>query len=349
MTKIRFRLNLRTMWLINLIVFLLGVIFIYISFTMQAGIGKTLIEAIGTSFFVSGFVSVLATLFIRQPVFDGVRVASVTRDEMSRSLKDRKYHAKKIDIVAFSMSECLRELAEDTKARMINLLLTQKVRMRLLFVHPEAHILKQRAVEDGYLDVQSLVDRQLLSVRYSVLIFKRLKERYCEIYDKPAAERATEPSRLGIFEIRMIDVCPHITTDRADNSIMWGFYLSSNPGLNSSMFIVNASEQPEVFDQLKNHFYGLWRTPTHHHENDCLVRMLVGILKPSLNGDLAERLLGVEVMNELLGNDWRSTYKGYLFSSVKPKGSARRPNPRFKMARKKKHLLQSNRPPKNAA
>lgn len=301
--KISLRVSRLVFTLMNALIISFGIIFVMWAF-FSAGVSSKLLEAIGTSFIASGVVAFLGSFLLYEVPKDDIKIIVKERISLDNHFKNRKYKAFKVDIAGISLSECLRELAEDPNHRMLNRLLSEKVRMRLIFVSPESWFLNQRAIEDGYSDVKPLIERQKKSVEYCVQIYKILND----MYKSSFINRSIEPSRLGYLDIRLTSFCPHITIDRADNEYLWGLYISSSPGLSSPMFLATQEHNPEVFDQLKKHFDGLLNEKSSHPFGNTLVSMVVGIQPPALNGDLAESILGPQIMNDLLGTDWKSKY-----------------------------------------
>jgi len=282
--------RLKILSMIYLVISLIGIISMFVSVTIESNVWSKFFEAVGIGFLVSGIVYILDQLFSEKTKTDGIQMIASTRAAIPDHVYRRKYHAEKVDIGAVSLTGCLTEIVNDSKQTMINRVLFNHTRLRLLFVHPDSPYLKQRAMEDG-ISEQALRERQRHSVELCVIFMKQLEDRY-----RTAVEE--HDFNPGSVEIKLIDFCPYITIDRADDEIYWGMYTSETVGLNSPMFSVTKDQNYALYDQLKKHFDSLReKNPLGCHN---LVTMAGKIGTPDLNRQLADSILGSAKVDRLL-------------------------------------------------
>lgn len=295
------KLNRREVILINVVITLVGVIVVFIGTIAGVPILSTLLEAIGTGLIATGGVNFLDRLLAERPQTDGVIMVAGTRRSLDLNIHVRKYRADKVDILGMSLSDCLREIADNPNQTMINPMVNRvlfnNTRLRLLFVHPDSEYVSQRAMEDNTGDETELRERQKQSVEYCILFYKRLAEHY-----QVALENKVIDKPRGSVQIKLLEFCPYMTIERYDNDIYWGLYTSDIAGINAPMFLTNRDENYLLYDRLKNHFVGLLnknlRSNNHSSKDYFLVKMELGM--PLLNRELAESILGEKRLKTLL-------------------------------------------------
>jgi hypothetical protein len=278
--------------LINIVIALVGVILIVVGNLPAFVSAQSLFEAIGTSLIAAGGVNFLDRVFNEQARADGTTMAAAARVAIPRTVFSRKYKAEKVDLVGVSLLEALQEIVNDPNQGMINRVLFEHVRLRLIFSHPLSSFITQRALEDNT-SKDSLVSRQKESVTLAILFYKRL----CDRYEMALKNGSLNPRRIGSVEIKLLDFCPHITIDRADDEIYWGLYMSHTTGLESPMFVTSKEENYALYDHLKQHFDSLLKKNLSSSDS-TLVRMVVG--PPSINREMVESILGKEQSQMLL-------------------------------------------------
>lgn len=212
-----------------------------------------------------------------------IRLVAETRQELSKEFHGQKYGTRKFDLAAIAVKDCLQEIAEDRQKRMIKRILFDRVRVRIIFVHPYSGFLKQRAVEDN-MNQDEVIKLQKQSVEYVVKFHQVLSA----AYQREKKYGHIDPNNVGNVQIRLIEVNPYITIERFGNEINWGLYTSDTAGKNCAMFAVNDEECHEVFEQLKNHFKALLKAP-----GQDLLRLSLS-QPPWLNHDLVNFILANE-------------------------------------------------------
>ncbi len=278
--------------LINIVIILLGVILVLTEIMLTPSPLRSLLEAIGTGLIAAGGVNFLDRAFSQESKPDGVIMAATTRVATPRSVFNRKYKAEKIDIVGVSLTECLEEFVNDPNQNMIDRILFEHARLRLMYIHPRASFIAQRAIEDN-ISKEALINTQIRSTELVVLFYKQIKDRY----DLAVNNRALDPRRAGSVQIKLIDFCPYITIDRADDEIYWGLYMSNTRGLESPLFVTTKDQNYALYDHLKKHVDSLLKKSVTLDDN-FILSMIVG--PPILNLDLAKNILGTKQLKRLL-------------------------------------------------
>ena len=303
-SKIVMKLEKSKILLINTVVGLVGVILVLLSVNAENNPKlKTMLEAIGTSLIVSGGVNFLDKLLDQEIKEQNSPIETVTikthkRNNIGQDVHEGKYKAKKVDIVGISLSQCLQEIVDDPRQRMINRLVRGETeRLRLLFIHPNAPFIKQRALEDG-IKPEKLENQQKESIKLCIEFYKKLKNRL----DKAKSDGDSYDAKSYV-EIRLIDLCPHITLERFDNETYWGLYMAHSVGLNSPMFKITKEQNDELFEQLKNHFKELTTKKLNPNNNNVLLQMTMGHLY--FNIPLAESIFGADELEKLLPLKYR--------------------------------------------
>ena len=183
------KLSRIAIFFINLSVIFGGIILVFTSGSVNQGIWKTLLEALGTSLIATGGVNLLAQFFTERPNIIGVRMVASTRNTLDKNIHDRKYSADKIEAVGISLSGFLLELSNNTK--IAERVLFSNTRLRLIFVNPQSSYLTQRALEDnmGHNAEEVLRKKQKQSVECCIQFYKCLKARYQTAIDTNTLER----------------------------------------------------------------------------------------------------------------------------------------------------------------
>lgn len=276
----------RNLAAIDIITVLCGIILLLLESLSSNSMITTLIEAIGTSLVVAGFVSFLVRRLYLEDQQDNVKIISESRAYLESEYVRRKYGARRIDIVSIALSNALKELATDPGERMLRRVVFEGAKVRLLFLDPDADYVEHRAIEDG---TQLEETREALkkSVRYCTEIHSKLSN----IYQKAASSHTLEHERMGSFEIRVMDMCPHFTIYRTDNVILWGLYTSAQRGLYSPVIEV-PKEQNTLYEPLMRHFEKLWETGASGLGRNNFIVSFYDPAPPRLNEQLVERILG---------------------------------------------------------
>ena len=266
--------------------------------TVSLGAGGPILwEAIGTSLIATGGVGLLSHLLSESPKIDGIKMVASTRNLMPPDIHNKKTKAKKIEMAGVSLTGFLREIADDQNQTIVNRVLTENVRLRVAFVHPDSPYLIQRAMEDNRNNVDSLRQLQLESVEYCLQFYKHLKKQYLSAKSRGIIEKPK-----GVVQAKLIDFCPYITIERYDGEIYWGLYTSDSAGEYAPMFLASRNESYVVYDKLKLHFNDLLNKHTGKMSKNrdlFLISMESG--EPWCNRELSEQLLGKEKVDQLLG------------------------------------------------
>jgi hypothetical protein len=256
---------------------------------VQTLIWKELFLAIGTSLVAAGIINSLDRFVIEKNTRTTVEMVEAQRKNLSGQHHEQKYRVSKFDLLAITMTDCLKEIVDDK--RMIERILFNNYRLQLIFVDPRAPFIKQRAPEDK-LSEADLVERQKHSVSYVVEFYKKLSQ----AYDSARANGRLNENKVGNVEIKLINVCPYLTIERFNNEIYWGIYTSGAEGKNCAIFSVRDEDNHDLFDQLKKHFYALLnRAPGNY-----LMTLATGG-PPRLYDKVAKSILGEAELNRILG------------------------------------------------
>jgi hypothetical protein len=266
-----------------------GIILLLVALTMIQNVTwKELWLAIGTSLVAAGIINSLDRFIIEKPSRTRVEMVEAQRKNLPRQHHEQKYQVSKFDLLAVSMTDCLKEIVENN--RMIEQILFDNYRLQLIFVDPRATFIKQRAPEDK-LSEDDLVERQKQSVSYVIEFYKKLNNSYETVRENG---RLNE-NKVGNVEIKLIKVCPYLTIERFDNEIYWGIYTSAAEGKNCAIFSVKDELNHDLFDQLKKHFYALLnRAPGNY-----LMTMATGG-PPKLYSKVAKSIVGEAELNRIL-------------------------------------------------
>jgi len=281
--------------LIDIVVVLSGLILLLLMGYIPNETFQVLLEAVGTSLIAAGFVSFLFRNFYSEQHDGELKVISDNRMTLDQEYRRLKFSAREVDIVGIALSGGLKELATDSDQKMLRRVLFDGARVRLMFLHPMADYVGQRAVEDG-VSINELRDVLKQSILWSIAIYDRLDKLY-----KGAVESGTlRRKKTGCIEIRLINMCPHFTMYRADEVMLMGIYTSAMRGLDSAVINV-PKEQNELISQLNRHFDKLWeRSILDTGEDHNFLVRYYDPNKPTLNEELIQNILNV---------DWKTALK----------------------------------------
>jgi hypothetical protein len=301
-----------TILLINVVLILIGLIMLAVSFplhnvnpslqsTNQSMVSiAAILDAIATGLIATGGVNLLDKSLTEKPTAT-VEIVALKRTKVPPKIHDKKYHSAKVDLLGMSLSDCLDEIVNDRNQAMISHIFEHGVRLRMIFVNPNASVIAQRAVEDNLGDYNILCNHQKRSVELCVKFYKLLKKKYEE-----KERQVTKP--VGSVLIKLTDFCPHFALERYDNEIYWGLYTADTIGMQAPLFLTtkinNDDSEDDLHDQLKKHFVSLLEKDMRYSSTDkmdnFLVRMVLG--EPMLNFQLAEVLLGKDRLQQLMGD-----------------------------------------------
>jgi len=287
------KLDRKHILIINVVVAIVGGSILILGFSIHESVWRVLIEATGTSLIATGFVNFLDKLLVEAQESVDIEIVSMRRARPNRSIYGLKYSAQKVDILGVSLADVLKEFTRDSKREMVDCVLKQSTRLRLLLVHPDSKFLVQRASED-HITWEELHERQLKSVEMIVKFYKILLDEY----QREERAGSLRTRNVGSVEIDLIDVCPYISLFRTDNEIYWGLYTSHKTGEETPLFFSKKMDKEGMFENLKDHFYGL--LPKDNNENSSLLRMIIKDQPPNLNRHLVNQLLGAQKVDEVL-------------------------------------------------
>jgi len=257
----------------------------------------SLFEGVGIGLIASGAVNLADRLLAERPKNRHVELTTLQRKTTPTKIHERKFEAKKFDGMGVTLDGCLRDLA---RPQMINHILLEDSRTRLLFVHPDANFLSQRFAEDGFRSVEVLKNRQKESIRLCVAIYRALKIRY-EIekshgnLDKPR----------GKLFIKIALLCPYITIERYDSDMYWGLYTSDSDGESSPLFLTSRAHSPDLYDKLHAHFTTIF--DLNGNQPDRLRLVQVDLDGVSIDRDIVQKILGQEETERLLPIEKKNT------------------------------------------
>ena len=238
--------------ILDVLLIVIGITLILLTGYLNFSPVNTLLEAIGTSLIAAGLVAYLTRRFYTDDRRDVIELLAPNRMVLDDEYKRDKYTANDIDILGIALSGCLKELANDRTEKMLKQILFARAHVRLLFLNPFDGYVHQRALEDS-IPVDELQNILKQSVIYCVKIFGRLDKLYKNTLRKNLLER----DKIGSFQIRITDLCPHLTIYHTDDTILWGLYTFASRGLDSPALRVPKT-QSAVFGQLITHFDKLW-------------------------------------------------------------------------------------------
>ncbi len=270
-------------WLLDALVFLAGVVLVLIMGYLGAGVASKGLEAIGTGLVGAGLVSFLIKRLGRETGQEAIEVVAEQRLTIENECTRRTLSAKKVDVLGVALAGVLNDFVTDE--RLLRRILFENVHARLMFVNPLSAYVEWRAMEDG-VKTEDLMALLKQSVIRGLKIHKRLES----LGQNAVLSEAYDRTKVGSFEIRLIDTCPYCSIHHADDYLLWGLYMSYTRGVSSAGLRV-PREQEILFGQLSAHFDRLWSM----NSNNYLLRIApVTAPFPRLNDELVEKVLGAD-------------------------------------------------------
>jgi len=276
--------------LLYLLTITIGIIIVLLALIITNKAFEFLSNAIGTGLISSGFVALLLLFINNEENHKHMKIISTDRSTLDEKYKKRSYSAKEIDIMGIALSGVMKELATDESERLLKHILYENAKVRLMFLSPESEYTKQRALEDG------VTEKDLLKGLNETLINSlKLYNRINKIYNNEYSKKSIQRDKMGTIEIKITDMCPHLTIYRTDNNIAWGLYTAASKGIYSTAMEVN-NKQKKIFEELKKHFDRLWDNSLCYCNSE---NSLFKIYDP--NG----LIINENMYSKLLGADWR--------------------------------------------
>lgn len=237
---------------INVIGILAGVIFI-----LLAGLNwpfefvVNLLSALGTGLFAACFVNIIFQLYKEKVSEPPLTLMANERIDLSKYYQKRRLGLKyNHDVLSIAVAIGLKDIAKDDA--MIDKILRERLKVRLLFLNPMSDFVKQRAAEDQ-VAVTNVYDELAESIRLAVEIGEKIKARHAELKKNKLLNESGE----GSFEVRLYDGSPYLTIFRADDEIVWGLYTAEKRGINSPAF-KSIKGGSTLSNQLEGHFNIVW-------------------------------------------------------------------------------------------
>ncbi|MBI5934683.1 MAG: hypothetical protein HY867_13335 [Chloroflexi bacterium] len=285
-------LDRRQILLVNIVLICAGAALLLWAINISQPHVKILLEAMGTGLIATGGVNFIDKLFTEKEREDSKLIAQ-QRLDVDQLFYASKYRAKKVDIFGVSITEALNEFVTDSREEIFDRIFSHRLRLRLIFVHPDAEFLVQRAGED-HISADELRNRQLNSVKLAIQFYKKLFTEY-----NVRSKKIGKLSQMGSVEILLMKACPYVSVYRVDNKIYWGVYGSHKSGNESPLFLSVKREEGGMFDFMKEHYY------THVNNKEKfddlhLVKMILRDKEPYLNIPLVHHLLGKDKVDEIL-------------------------------------------------
>ena len=276
--------------LLYLLTITIGIIIVLLALIITNKIFESLSNAIGTGLISSGFVALLLLFINNEEDHKYMKIISTDRSTLDGKYKKRSYSAKEIDIIGIALSGVMNELATDESERLLKHILYENAKVRLMFLSPESEYTRQRALEDG------VTEKDFLKGLNETLINTlKLYNRINKIYNSEYSKKSIKRDKMGTLEIKITDMCPHLTIYRTDNNIAWGLYTAASKGIYSTAMEVN-NKQKKIFEELKKHFDRLWDNSLCYCNSE---NSLFKIYDP--NG----LIINENMYSKLLGADWR--------------------------------------------
>ena len=107
-----------------------------------------------------------------------IQMVSHSRASRDQDIHKLKRTARKIDMAGISLKDFWEEITHDPDQKMINRIVNEDIRFRVIFVHPDAAYLTQRWVEDDKESLDELRDIQKDTVELCVTFYKNLTNYY---------------------------------------------------------------------------------------------------------------------------------------------------------------------------
>jgi hypothetical protein len=246
----------RILNLIDVILFLSGVCLVLLSDAVQLTMLTSLLQALGTGLVAASIVSGLSRFADTRDETEKLRLWTsqrIIREDLYNRLREK---AKTHDLMAIALTGSLQHFIDSEK--LLNGVVLHRTEHRLMFLRPGAEYVKQRAREDC-VELEQLKLRLCESAERSRRIYEKLRGLWLKYGENRTG--------AGSLEIRVMQMCPHMTIFRADKTIIWGLYLSYIPGASSAAVEVER-EKGDLALQLEKHFETLWK----EHEEYWIVR-----------------------------------------------------------------------------
>jgi len=287
------KLDRRHILLVNVLLIAIGVIFLLWAIIAVQTNGKIFLEAIGIGLIAAGGVNFIDKFFSEKEKEDDIKLVSPQRSDADPLIYMTKYRAKKVDIFGVSVTEVFNEFLNDQGEDIVDRVFSHRLRLRMVFVHPDADFLNQRAGED-HISAEELRNRQLNSIKLAIRFYKKLLDEY-----NLRVKKKGKMSKMGSLEILLIKACPYVSIYRVDNKIYWGLYASHKSGTESPLFLSEKREETGMFDFIKEHYY------THVNNKERfddlhLIKMTLRDREPYLNRNLVDHLLGKDNVDAFL-------------------------------------------------
>jgi hypothetical protein len=279
--------------LVNIVLIAVGVIMTMWAIIVPPTEGQILLEAVGTGLIAAGGVNFIDKFFAEKADEKDIVLVSPQRSDVDPLIYTSKYRGKKVDIFGVSVTEVLNEFLHDQGEDIIERIFAHRLRLRLVFVHPDADFLNQRAGED-HISYDELRNRQLNSIQLAIRFYRKLLDEY-----SMRARKSGKLSKMGSVEILLMKACPYVSIYRVDNKIYWGLYASHKSGTESPLFLSEKREETGMFDFIKEHYY------THINNKERfddlhLIKMILRDREPYLNRSLVDHLLGKDIVDALI-------------------------------------------------
>lgn len=250
--------------MINFIGILAGVVFVlFANLPFVNEFFSSLLMALGTGLFAACFVNIIMQLCREQEPEEPVKLLSGERINLTKFYRTTRSGARRHhDLLSIAVAGALKDISRDD--HLLDRILRDRLKVRLLFLNPLSDFVRQRAVEDQ-ISVADVYKELSASIDMAVEIGEKLKARYAELKRNKSLSEADE----GSFEVRLYDGCPYLTIFRADDEIVWGLYTAEKRGVNSAAFRSKKGGSM-LSGQLESHFDAIWE----RSRSACLVRYL---------------------------------------------------------------------------
>ena len=246
------KLKIRQFVLANLVIGLAGIIGILSGILIGGSFVQPLLESIGIGLLAAALVNLLDRVLILEAPVQRIEVVAEQRNAIPDQILDRKFKAKKVDIIGVSLNHFLYELTRDSGKVIISRLLQHNLQLRIFLVNPASKYLEQRAFEDNE-ERNELVEHQKEAVKDCIKFYEHLLGSYNAL--KKAGKLDTHLT--GSLQIILLDCCPYVTVYRVDDDIYWGVYTSNKSGVDLPLFKTSLVQDPILFNHLHEHIHGL--------------------------------------------------------------------------------------------
>lgn len=249
---------------INIIGILAGVIFIlFANLSFVNEFVSSLLMALGTGLFAACFVNIILQVCKEKEPEEPMKLLTNERIDLTKFYrKSRSRVRHHHDLLSIAVAGALKDISKDD--HLLDRILRDRLKVRLLFLNPLSGFVRQRAAEDQ-MTVADVYKELSASIALAVEIGGKLKARYAELKKSKLLNEADE----GSFEVRLYDGCPYLTIFRADDEIVWGLYTAEKRGVNSAAFRSKKGDSA-LSGQLEGHFNVIWE----RSRSACIVRYL---------------------------------------------------------------------------